>query len=187
MIPLENHPQLIGKLHSLSKRVQELELSLQLYQEASIKKRDELESSHQQLQAFVDSIGDPILVLDPRYRVVLANMKMREAAGGIDPAGAAMQCHQYALISNMPCKSDQDPCPARHILSTKQPVTMSRCHTLKSGKKTFFDIVAAPVLNNKGKVVHIIESFRDITDRIELEEDFIRAVRKAMKKEKHGQ
>lgn len=184
MIPQEDHPQLISKLHYLNKRVQELALSLQLYQETSIQKRDELESSHQQLQSFVQSIGDPILVLDTRYRVVLANRKMREAAGGIDPAGASMPCHQFARKSKMPCKSDNEPCPARNILRTIQQVTMSQ-HSVKNGNTLFFDIIAAPVLNNKGRVVHIIESFRDITARIDLEEDFIRTARLAMKREKH--
>jgi diguanylate cyclase (GGDEF)-like protein/PAS domain S-box-containing protein len=162
--------QLIEETEYLRQRVQELEMSLKIYQEESIRKRDMLETSRDYLQSIIDNIGDPILVIDPQYRVVLANKTLRITAGNIDPAKEGLYCYQVSYLSRMPCKGKKEPCPLKKILKTKTPVSITRRYIDESGNRTFFDIVAAPILDHTGKIVHIIESCRNITERVEIEE-----------------
>jgi diguanylate cyclase (GGDEF)-like protein/PAS domain S-box-containing protein len=162
--------QLMEETEYLRQRVQELEMSLKIYQEESIRRRDMLETSRDYLQSIIDNIGDPILVIDTQYRVVLANKTLRVTAGNIDPAREGLYCYQVSRLSRMPCKGKKEPCPLKRILRTKAPVSITRRYTDDSGSKTFFDIVAAPILDQSGKIVHIVESCRNITERVEIEE-----------------
>jgi PAS domain-containing protein len=98
-----------GHVTRLAGRVRELELSLQLYQEESIRRRFLLENSRDYLQSVIDNIGDPILVIDPKYRVVLANKKLREASK-CDPVKDGLLCHELTRLGNMPFKDNSQPC-----------------------------------------------------------------------------
>src|SRR3989338_5070537 len=87
----KNKSQLIEEIKKLHYRIQELETSLNIYQEESIQRINLVETSHDYLQSVIDNIADPILVINHEYRVILANKKVHEASGGVDPVKAGLK------------------------------------------------------------------------------------------------
>ncbi|MBI5056874.1 MAG: diguanylate cyclase [Nitrospirae bacterium] len=166
----DNYTHTDGTIERLQKRIQELEMSLQLYQEESIRRRDILETSREYLQTVIDNIGDPMIVIDTGFHVVLANKKLREKAGGIDPVKEDLHCYDVTRLCKMPCPRQKNTCQLKKMLKKKSQVNMTRVHTDGNGGKRYVDIVAAPILDNSGNIVYIIESCRDITERMEMEE-----------------
>ena len=160
----------IGKMGHLNQRLNELEMSLKVYQEESIRKRDILETSRDYLQSVIDNIGDIILVIDTEYRVVLANNKLKNALNGIDPVKNGLLCHKLSYWGGMSCKDRGRSCPMKKVLKSKSPVSVTRMNVDSNGNMMFIDVVAAPLFDNEGKIVHIIESCRDITDRVKTEQ-----------------
>ena len=162
--------QLLEEIQRLHQRIHELEMSLKVHQEECIRRVEILETSHDYLQAIIDNIGDPVLVIDPKYHVVLANKKVKELAGGIDPVKTGLFCYQVSHHSDKPCTGKKESCPLKKILKTKSSVTMIHTHYDSAGNKMLVEIIATPILDKKGGVLHIIEVCRDITERKKMEE-----------------
>lgn len=166
----KNKSLLIEEIKKLHHRIQELETSLNIYQEESIQRINLVETSHDYLQSVIDNIADPILVIDYEYRVILANKKVYEASGGVDPVKAGLFCYQVSHHKDRPCAGKKEPCPLKKILKTKSPVIVAHTHYDSKGNKILVEINASPVLDKKGDVVQIIELCRDITERKKIEE-----------------
>ncbi len=167
---IQNNNYDISNSGRFNNRLNELEMSLKVYQEESIRKRDILETSRDYLQSVIDNIGDLILVIDTGFKVVLSNKQLQKAIGGVDPAQKGLLCHKLSHLGSMSCKDKEQPCPMKKVLKSKAPVAITRMHVDDSGNKRFIDIVAAPLFNDSGEIAHIIESCRDITDRVKTEQ-----------------
>jgi PAS domain S-box-containing protein len=120
------------------------------------------------LQTVIDAIPDVLLVIDPDYRIVLANRAARELAGGIDPTGC-LTCHQLSHHRDLPCAGKDEPCPLRQVVATKAPVAVTHTHYDAEGKESFVEVTAVPVLDETGEVSYVIEACRDVTERMRLE------------------
>ncbi len=160
----------ISNTGHLNTRLNELEMSLKVYQEESIRKRDVLETSRDYLQSVIDNIGDLILVIDTEFKVVLSNKKLKQVINGIDPAQKGLLCHKLPHLGSMSCKDKEQACPMKKVLKSKSPVSITRMHVDESGSERYIDVVAAPLFNDSGEIAHIIESCRDITDRVKTEQ-----------------
>ncbi len=162
--------QLFKELQHLQEHIHELEMSLEVHREECIRRVETLETSLDYLQAVIDNIGDPVLVIDPKYHVVLTNKKVIELAGGIDPVKAGLFCYQVSHRSNKPCTGKKDPCPLNKILKSKSTFKITHTHYDSAGNKMLVDIIATPILDKNGEVIYIIEACRDITERMKIEE-----------------
>ncbi len=171
---LRNKSDHHDEINTLQNRINELEMSLKLYQEASIEKRNFLESTNDYLQAIIDNIADPTLVIRPDYSIALANKKIRDLSGR-DPAKEQLTCFEVSHKRKKPCRGKNDPCPLKKVLKSKTSCSTSHVHYDSKGKEVIVDIVVSPILDKDGEVLYAIESCRDITDRTRME----KAVRKS--------
>lgn len=133
--------------------------------EKVMSKEEELKESATFIKTIINSIGDPLLVIDPyTYRIVLANRAAINLMGGIDPVAESLYCYQISHHRDSPCDGPAEPCPIKKVLSTKAPVRVTHIHRAAEGNELYMDIMATPVFDNEGKVVQIIESIREITE-----------------------
>jgi len=123
------------------------------------------------LQRIIDGVGDSVMVIDREYGIVLANRAAREMIGGKDPVAAHMKCHQVSHARDLPCEGEEHVCPLKHVLSTGKPMQIEHTHRDSAGREIFVDILAAPVFNEAGDVVQVIEAVRDVTTIKRGEED----------------
>jgi len=122
------------------------------------------------LQTIIDDIPEALMVIDRDYRIVLANRVVKEMAGGRDPVSGCLTCYQALHHRLTPCSEEEHPCPLRQVISTKAPVTVTHTHSDAEGNELLMEIFAAPVFDETGKVVQVIEACRDITARVRAEE-----------------
>ncbi|HYW77944.1 MAG TPA: PAS domain S-box protein [Thermoguttaceae bacterium] len=132
-------------------------------QNAQTKEEGALRQSSDFLQTVIDAIPELTVVIDRDYRVLFANRAAREKAGGMDPVAACLACYQLSHHRDTPCQ--EEPCPLKQILETKQPVTVEHTHYDADNNEVYVEISAAPILDETGEVVQIIQASRDITDR----------------------
>ena len=128
-------------------------------------KENELKKSATFIKTIINSVGDPLLVIDPAtYRIVLANKAAIDLIGGKDPSKMSLFCYQISHQRDSPCNGPDEPCPIKEVISTKAPVRVTHVHHDAEGNELYIDIIATPVFDKKGKVVQIIESIREITE-----------------------
>ncbi|HUT11710.1 MAG TPA: PAS domain S-box protein [Thermoguttaceae bacterium] len=130
---------------------------------------DALRQSQRFLQTVIDAVPDVTVVIDRDYRVVLANRVARRRAGNWDPATHCLACFQLFHQRDMPCAGEIGPCPLKEVIRTKAPATVTHTHRDADGNVRIREISAAPIFNESGKVVQIVESARDVTERTHAE------------------
>ena len=136
----------------------------------SIQQREaQLQRSHAFTRTVIDGIVDPIMVIGSDYRVINMNESARRAHGRDEAAGEILYCYQASHHSDRPCDGDDHPCPLREVQETGRPVTVIHEHRLSDGRHRTYELEASPWFDDNGRVAGIIESSRDITERLAAE------------------
>lgn len=137
----------------------------------------EREKAYAFLQEVIDGIPEALMVINRDYIVALANRVARDVAGG-DPTSGCLKCHQVYHHRETPCEDAEHPCPLDTVIETGKPVMVEHVHRNSEGGKQIVELTAAPVFDEKGEVIQIIESCRDITDRKQAEDALLASVQK---------
>ncbi len=133
-----------------------------------------LEESRAFLQSIIDGVSDPIMVIDPEYRIIMMNA----AAGKFSSRATSLTglpCHQISHNSPSPCEENGIQCPMKEVRATGRPVTVCHEHLSGDGQPVVHEIRAYPLVNSDGTFAGIIESLRDISDRIGMERELLQA------------
>ncbi len=127
------------------------------------------------LQTVIDSFPDPLTVIGRDRRVVLANRAARNATPAKDMLAGRLTCRQTCSGSECPSMGNKTECLLEQVCATKAPVTLEHVYRDAQGKAIHLEISAAPVFDDRGEVVQIIRSCRDITERKRMEAKLVRA------------
>lgn len=129
-----------------------------------------MESAHAFQQSVIDGVPDPIMVIGPDYGVKLMNRAARDFSSQGADASKRLFCYQVSHHCEAPCKGAGHPCPMEQVRESGRPVTVVHEHYQASGERRFVEIVAAPLGGANGAFEGIIESMRDVTERVRAQE-----------------
>ena len=149
---------------------------------------EEREHAYAFLQTVIDGFPEEMMVINRDYTIALANQTVRVQAGE-DPVTACLKCHEVSHNRETPCEDEEHPCPLLKVFETRKPFSVEHIHFDDLGNEKIVEVIAAPIFNERGDVVQIIESCRDLTDRKKAEEgrlDLERQVQHAQKLESLG-
>ncbi|HEX9778238.1 MAG TPA: EAL domain-containing protein [Geopsychrobacteraceae bacterium] len=123
------------------------------------------------LQAVIDGVVDPTFVIGLDYKIRLMN---RAAKGNLPDSAlqnSGLCCYQVSHHQDTPCDGRDHPCPLAMVRDSGQAATVVHQHWLPDGEMRSFELLASPLWDEAGQLTGIIESARDITDRLKVEED----------------
>jgi PAS domain S-box-containing protein len=118
------------------------------------------------LPALIDSLTDAVLVVDRNQHVVAANRRYVEAFGTLKARVQGSVCHD-AL--HCPEPSQPSECAACQVLELRQPVHVVRTVPDDTGSSRRWEATFTPIFDRAGEVTHVVEIWRDITERAQLE------------------
>jgi diguanylate cyclase (GGDEF)-like protein len=122
------------------------------------------------LQSVIDSTNDPIMVIDSDFNVTLRN---KAAETHIDWSIVAdpdhPKCYEISHHRSTPCDTAQHPCPLKEVMESREYASALHIHPDGSGTDHYVELSASPHFDKQGKLLGIIEIARDITDRINVE------------------
>jgi len=98
------------------------------------------------------------------------NRAARELLSRGADASKPLLCHQVLDRRETPCDGIEHPCPLGQVRESGQPVTVVHKHSLANGERRFLEVSASPLWGADGTFQGIIESVRDITERVQAEE-----------------
>jgi PAS domain S-box-containing protein len=131
-------------------------------------RRVDLEGIREILPGLIDALADAVVVVDRDRRVVAANRRYVEVFGvkRVDVAGSActdaVHCPEATL-------GGPERCTACEAIARREPLRRLRHLPDASGAMRRFDATFSPILGADGAVTHIVEVWRDVTDRSQLE------------------
>ncbi|MCF7954432.1 MAG: PAS domain S-box protein [Phycisphaerae bacterium] len=129
----------------------------------------EIKKSRNFLQEVIDGIPDEIIVIDSDYQILLANraaQKKNETGLLVE----SMTCYQMMHGRDRPCDKNGHACPLHMVIESKKPFTTTHTHYNAAGDRTVEEISASPIFNDAGEIIYIVESCRDITERMRFED-----------------
>lgn len=120
------------------------------------RKTEELEQQRRFLKTVIDSSPDPLMVIGTDYRVLLSNR---------GHGGESRHCYEVSHHRDEPCEGDDHPCPLRMVVETGQAASVVHEHVGEAGEPRIIELLASPLRDERGAIVAIVESARDITER----------------------
>lgn len=123
-----------------------------------------LRTSRTFLQDLIDAIPEQIMVINLDYTIAHANRRARQAAGD-ERLQENPFCFGVSHQADAPCKGEEHPCPLRMVRQRGEAVTVEHVHLDACGNEMILEIIAAPVFDEGGNLVQVVESSRDITER----------------------
>jgi signal transduction histidine kinase len=133
---------------------------------ARVRAEAERKAAHKLLQATIDGLCDPILLIGDDYQVQLMN----RAARNNHDVGTKPLCYQILHRRDTPCDGAAHPCPLARVRESLRPVTVVHEH-VRDGEKRIVEIIASPLLGEDGLLTGIVEATRDVTARVRAEQE----------------
>jgi PAS domain S-box-containing protein len=120
----------------------------------------EVNAQRERLETVINSIDDGIVVLDPERRIIAANDAYLRRTGRKRNQVVGSHCYQLGIGScNLP------DCPTlAYLKSGTQQVRICE-HRASEGTVAWEEIHVSPILDANGRTTHVVEVWRDISER----------------------
>jgi PAS domain S-box-containing protein len=122
------------------------------------------------LQHILDSLPYEILVMGKEFDVQLANRTFLEANHLELENVVGHYCYDLDHRTKAPCDVTVDGCPYWQSLQAGESFATVVPHVDKQGKEHFATVRTAPIRDEAGNTYGVVETIRDITPRISVEE-----------------
>lgn len=120
----------------------------------------EVSTQRERLETVINSIDDGIVVLDSERRIIAANDAFVSRIGTSREQVVGNCCYQLGRSScNLP------DCPTLAYLSSGVPQVRICEHRNSNGVMTWEEIHVSPILDAQGRLTHLVEVWRDISER----------------------
>ena len=138
-------------------------------------KNESLNREKEFFSAVISNIDDGILVINRDYTIVNANDAARRFGKYTLEEIIGNFCYVVSHNATAPCNTTAHPCPIRKVFETGKPEKVIHTHLDRYGNRSIIEIIATPIRNLSGEVMHVVEVMRDVTERKILGEEVIRA------------
>ncbi len=132
----------------------------------------------------LDTVQEPILILDKNYRIVDANESVCNKFECETENIIGKLCYEIAHHSNKPCYEKGIPCPVKIALETGHPARVIHEHRQPDNKIILEHMLASPVKDDEGKISLVIEEIRDFTELLESKEALLHFNKNDIKKKR---
>lgn len=115
----------------------------------------------------LDEIGDPIVVLEvPSLKIRYANRAFLSSYDLTMEAAMGRHCYEVTHRRMEPCHVGGEACPVQNAVKTGASSRVVHVHPDGHGREEIFSITAHPVRDPGGRISHVIETSRPITEYV---------------------
>ncbi|HIC89415.1 MAG TPA: GAF domain-containing protein, partial [Anaerolineae bacterium] len=131
---------------------------------------NQMQASRDYFEAILRSLHDKVLVIDRDYRITDVNMAFLHQSGYTREEVVGRHCYEVTHQRREPCNGARHSCPAREVWESGYPSRATHVHYDRQGNQVYIDVAASPLRDADGKVIGVIEVYRDVTAEHRLEE-----------------
>jgi transcriptional regulator with PAS, ATPase and Fis domain len=110
----------------------------------------------QALVSFLEHEAQPMIVLDPDYHILAANLAYRRQFGTVDKPYLGHKCFRVSHRYEVPCDQAGEHCPMKRAFELKGPDRVLHVHHTPRGPE-HVDVELRPILDAQRKVVAYVE------------------------------
>lgn len=133
-----------------------------------------LRRSERFLNTIFDSIRDPFCIFDSQFRIIRANEAYADLKNKTVDDLINRKCHEVLYNNDRACEG----CIVEKSFHSADPCAKDKLVTLRDGSEMWMEIFTYPILDDDGKVSHVMEYTRDVTARKKIEDEKQRLIEK---------
>ena len=118
-------------------------------------------------RSMIFNLHEDILVIDHDYCITDMNNTAMMTLGLDRDAVVGKKCYEVSHSLNSPCHENGEHCVLAEVFATGESSNCRHKHIHSDGTQTHIDILMSPLKNEDGRVTHVIEAARDITDLVQ--------------------
>jgi len=111
------------------------------------------------VQAVIDAIADPAIVLSRDYRIIFANAAYVERYGMDDRRPGQRLCYEVSHGNSVPCDRAGEHCPLAECLATGETARVLHVHHTPGGEE-YVNVETWPVRDKRGAIEYFVEVLR---------------------------
>ena len=123
------------------------------------------------METVLNGIDDAILVLTPDLEIVDANEAFLKQTGNNREAVIGQKCFEVYQHLSHRCDDLDRICPLKDVVRNKRHTQQVHTHINAKGDRRHFEINVYPIWEKNGKISKFIHISRDITQRLQEEEE----------------
>ncbi|MBU1171258.1 MAG: PAS domain-containing protein [Proteobacteria bacterium] len=131
--------------------------------------KDVLQASDRYYRSLIDHIQEDIVVISPDYVITDVNETFLHRSRLERDHVVGRHCYEVCHHNKKPCVMGNVPCPIFKVFETGMPEKSTHHHGTSKGEVNWAEIVFSPLRDDEGRVTHVIEVLRDITEERKLE------------------
>ena len=121
---------------------------------------------------------EDIMVIDPNYIITDINDNVIASTRLSREAVVGRRCYEVLHGYDAPCSRGDKACGLQEVIDSGKSCTTRQMHRHTDSSVTWVDLLFSPLKDPEGRVTHVIEAARDVSEMIEAEE----ALRESEKK-----
>jgi len=133
-----------------------------------------LREQNKAMEAILNGIQDFISVITPDMTIVDANEAFLNNVELSRDKVIGRKCYEVLQRDSIDCTNRDQICPLNEVVRNKRPSRQVRTQTGRNGKVHQIEVHIYPVWEKDGKIAKFIHISRDITTRMEAEEEITR-------------
>ena len=137
-----------------------------------------LREQNKAMETILNGIQDYISVISPDITILDANEAFLNNIGRLRNEVIGRKCYEVRKRSSIDCMNSDPACPLMEVIRTKRPVRQVRTTKGHHNKIHHIEVNVYPVWEKGGKISKFIHIGRDITKRMEEEEEITRRLEK---------
>ncbi|OGW32914.1 MAG: hypothetical protein A2X59_08560 [Nitrospirae bacterium GWC2_42_7] len=142
-----------------------------IYDITEIKRtEDALKQSEAFIKNILESVDEGFIIIDPEYRIILANRAYCEQAKCKTENITGRHCYEVSHHNKKPCFLTGEECAPRHTFKNGTPYIALHTHFDSEGIPVYLETKSYPIKDASGKVAAVIETLNNLTEKRRLEE-----------------
>ncbi len=129
----------------------------------------------QNTQRVLDSLPYKLMVVNRDKTINMVNRTFLEARGLKHEDVLGQYCHKIRYGLERPCGELGKPCYLDAVKERREVISTIHEIDMPEGKKRFEVITVSPMFDENGELAQILETSRDVTDRLKLEREVQRS------------
>jgi transcriptional regulator with PAS, ATPase and Fis domain len=122
------------------------------------------EATKPQLEAlisFLEHEAQPMIVLDPEYNILAANVSYRQQFGVVGRPPVGQKCFRISHGYEVPCDQAGEHCPMKQAFEMRSPDRVLHIHHSPRGPE-HVDVELRPIFNDMGTIVAYVERLTSV-------------------------
>ncbi|MFP4556538.1 MAG: PAS domain S-box protein [Bacteroidales bacterium] len=143
-------------------------IAKQIEQVVELKQANSLiENKERYYRSLLHGLHEDILVIDQNFTITDVNNNYLKTLGLSRDEVIGKACFEVSHGVNEPCSKQGEKCELKKVFNTGKPSVCIHEHLDANGSKAHIDIILSPLKDKTGRVTHVIEAARDISEIIE--------------------